>query len=184
MATMKVHRSLQWLLKIKKRLAWHFRLGQRRFIYLLFACFWPRMAVISLNNQPKKNTEFASLCILVHLLGNGNCLIVTLNTIDTDGVVFSFFKVPCIVAVIVGTPNQNRRPWSTRALGCDSVHIHIFCTRKITVTLSLSTTSTNVSGKSHVFLTYTLYCSYCTKGNVWDSVSFLRQCLIDWDIVS
>jgi hypothetical protein len=154
-------------------------------VYLPFICLFLAENGSDFTQQStKKNTEFASLCILVHLLGNGNCLIVTLNTIDTDGVVFSFFKVPCIVAVIVGTPNQNRRPWSTRALGCDSVHIHIFCTRKITVTLSLSTTSTNVSGKSHVFLTYTLYCSYCTKGNVWDSVSFLRQCLIDWDIVS
>jgi hypothetical protein len=98
-------------------------------------------------------------------------LIATLNTTETDGVVVSLLKVPCIVAVIVGAPNRNRRPLSTRALIRYIVTVFTYLvgsyrndrrqgiavivyTRKITVTLSLQTT--NVSGKSHVFLAYTL----------------------------
>jgi hypothetical protein len=64
----------------------------------------------------------SSLYLFVHLSNQktDNCLIVTFITTNTDGVVFCFFKVLCIVAVIVSAPNWNRHPWSTRASGARS----------------------------------------------------------------
>jgi hypothetical protein len=114
----------------------------------LIRLFCPKLVLISCTNQPLPATIRISASRILYLFvffiirKADNCLIVTLITTNTESVIFSHFKVLCIVAVIIGTPNRYRyrRLWSmvdsgfgfVRGQGMRACIVYM---RKITVTV-------------------------------------------------